>query len=220
VASSPGPLGGGGTITQAKVRINPVQPNMDARSFQLAATAPARSDGLGGWQEITRERRKSLTEFTGAAVDKLDVTVKLDGYPTVSVQNDVDWITDLGRKSGVQTPVFVLTGPVWMSGQQFVLDTMDWGDFERTNQGVLVRQELTLHCWRYLVSDTSILSSPAKKHTQGGKHPKTYTVKAGDTLQSIAAKVYGDPSKWHDIATLNGLRDPNYLKPGQVLKLP
>ena len=49
--------------------------------------------------------------------------------------------------------------------------------------------------------------------------PKTYTVKAGDTLWAIAQKQLGSGDKWQDIAKLNSISNPNNLKVGQVLKL-
>lgn len=45
----------------------------------------------------------------------------------------------------------------------------------------------------------------------------TYVVKAGDTLSAIA-KRYG--VTWQKLAEMNGLKDPNQIKPGQVLKVP
>jgi nucleoid-associated protein YgaU len=49
---------------------------------------------------------------------------------------------------------------------------------------------------------------------------RTYTVKRGDTLSGIAGKVLGNAGRWHDIANLNGIRDPRTLRVGQVLRLP
>ncbi len=49
---------------------------------------------------------------------------------------------------------------------------------------------------------------------------KTYTVQKGDTLTSIARKVYGNPARFKDIAAANGISDPNKIKAGQVLTLP
>ncbi|GHG09638.1 peptidoglycan-binding protein [Streptomyces hydrogenans] len=45
----------------------------------------------------------------------------------------------------------------------------------------------------------------------------TYTVKAGDTLSKIGKTV---GVRWQDIATLNGLRTPYAINPGDVLRLP
>ena len=47
----------------------------------------------------------------------------------------------------------------------------------------------------------------------------TYTVKSGDTLWSIAEKLYGDPWKYHDIEAANNLKSA-MIYPGQVLILP
>jgi LysM repeat protein len=44
----------------------------------------------------------------------------------------------------------------------------------------------------------------------------TYTVRSGDTLSSIGAKV---GVKWQTLASLNGLKAPYVIKPGQTLKL-
>lgn len=49
--------------------------------------------------------------------------------------------------------------------------------------------------------------------------PKTYTVKKGDTLWTIAQKQLGSGDKWQNLAKLNNISNPNNLKVGQVLKL-
>ncbi len=50
---------------------------------------------------------------------------------------------------------------------------------------------------------------------------KTYTVKAGDTLFSIARVLLGDQSLWAQIYRLNtdAITDPHWIYPGTVLKL-
>jgi len=50
--------------------------------------------------------------------------------------------------------------------------------------------------------------------------PRTYTVRSGDTLFGIAIKVYRDASRWPQIASANGIRNPAALRVGQVLKIP
>jgi len=42
----------------------------------------------------------------------------------------------------------------------------------------------------------------------------------GEDLASIAARELGDADRWVEIAELNGLRDPQAISPGQVLRLP
>jgi len=48
---------------------------------------------------------------------------------------------------------------------------------------------------------------------------KVYTVKAGDTLASIARQEIGDEGRRFELATLNGLRDDAVVAPGSRLKL-
>lgn len=63
------------------------------------------------------------------------------------------------------------------------------------------------------------------KVTGGGAspaQPKTYTVKAGDTLSKIAKDQLGDGAAYMRIfeANRDQLNNPDLIKPGQVLKIP
>jgi LysM repeat protein len=50
--------------------------------------------------------------------------------------------------------------------------------------------------------------------------PKTHRVRDNETLQSIAAQKYNDPTLWRRIARANNLVNPRALKPGTVLIIP
>jgi hypothetical protein len=49
---------------------------------------------------------------------------------------------------------------------------------------------------------------------------KSWVVKQGDNLWSIAAKEYGDPTDWRLIADANHIDNPRLLNPGQELVIP
>lgn len=49
--------------------------------------------------------------------------------------------------------------------------------------------------------------------------PKTWTVRRGDTLWAIACTLYGDGTRWREIARKNGVADPRKLQIGTVLTL-
>jgi nucleoid-associated protein YgaU len=51
---------------------------------------------------------------------------------------------------------------------------------------------------------------------------RTYTVKAGDTLSKIAKALTGDLNNWKAIheANRDTIKDPNVIRPGQVLRIP
>ncbi|RNJ48091.1 Fe(2+) transporter permease subunit FeoB [Methylocystis hirsuta] len=48
----------------------------------------------------------------------------------------------------------------------------------------------------------------------------TYTIVAGDSLRSLAVRLYGDERQWRSIVTANPGLDPRRLHVGQVIKLP
>ena len=61
----------------------------------------------------------------------------------------------------------------------------------------------------------------AQNPTSGTPKPRrTHQVQVGDTLDRIAARYYGDATRWRDIATLNGIADPLDLDPGRLLSIP
>jgi LysM repeat protein len=65
-------------------------------------------------------------------------------------------------------------------------------------------------------SDASVLPPNAEA-------PEPYTVKPGDSLKEIAARLLGDAGRWTELYALN--RDviganPDLVRPGQVLQLP
>jgi hypothetical protein len=55
---------------------------------------------------------------------------------------------------------------------------------------------------------------------QSADFTKRHIVKRGDTLSSIAAEKFGDPTLWRHIAEENNLDNPLNIQPGQVLVIP
>lgn len=64
------------------------------------------------------------------------------------------------------------------------------------------------------------VSKPSTVTTKPTGSVTTYVVKKGDTLSAIAGRLLGEPSRWQEIASLNGVRDPRKLQIGQRLKIP
>ncbi|SAL02579.1 LysM domain protein [Caballeronia pedi] len=56
--------------------------------------------------------------------------------------------------------------------------------------------------------------------TYPGVSPGTWTVRAGETLQSIASALWGDATLWYILADANGLQGTDVLKAGQTLTVP
>ena len=62
-----------------------------------------------------------------------------------------------------------------------------------------------------------IESAPLELTTFGAG---TYEVQKGDTLWSIARRIYGDGQRWKDLAEANGITNPKILRVGQSLIVP
>jgi nucleoid-associated protein YgaU len=80
----------------------------------------------------------------------------------------------------------------------------------------------TIPTWQKdIVADIQVTGGPAAagKAASGGS---TYTVKSGDTLSKIAREHLGDANAYMKIfeANRDQLKDPDAIKPGQVLRIP
>jgi LysM repeat protein len=64
-------------------------------------------------------------------------------------------------------------------------------------------------------------SDPAAAAPQQSAGKNLYTAAAGDTLKSVAKKLYGKPEKWRALAAANpGLKPATKLKAGQAISVP
>ena len=80
----------------------------------------------------------------------------------------------------------------------------------------------TIPDWRNdIVADIKVVGGPASGAT-AAKAGRTYTVKSGDTLSAIAKEQLGNANAYMKIfeANRDQLKDPDKIKPGQVLKIP
>lgn len=211
-------------------------------------TAPVNTGGYSGWTTIQRPRRKSLTEWDG--IEPLTVVLSLlfDGVATdTSISDDIIRLERMARppSQGAEPPIVRVTGAAPHTDLDWVIAQPDGGDgleFDPdpiwSRNGYRTRQEVTVHLLEY-VADDRLAEAPAaerarraaahaaaaaakKAGVKTGQAPraKVYTVKAGDTLSTIAARLLGSYKRWPEIATLNGLRDPNRVTVGQTLRLP
>lgn len=188
-----------------------------------------------GWEFTKRPRNTSMTEWVGVDPYTLVVPIVMDQY---SVDGSVEaaWETLRGiarNRVGprnqpavvsIACPIVPLTWLHWVI-QSLVPTT----EYRRSPDGARSYIEATMTLYQWEPTDLAVTvagASVAQKvaaqtaASGGGSSSKTYTVKSGDTLSRIAATQLGDATKWQSIATLNGIRDPNVIAVGQVLKLP
>jgi hypothetical protein len=115
--------------------------------------------------------------------------------------------------------------------EDWVIENLLWGTnvlYEKDNNGTMsrMRQDCVVNLIEFVDEDRVAFSglgtqpTTSQPHSTGGNRALQYTVQQGDSLNVIAARVYGDSTAWPTIAEFNNLRDPGVLIPGEVLVLP
>lgn len=192
-------------------------------------------DGFGGWEEVAIPGQVNLTDYAGAPTIKLDIPI-LFGTPddyadNVGQDGKFMRLLRLGRQfeNGDEPPVVQIFGAAmpFANGGNFIIlgFDIDRASIEKREGGKLVRLALMMHVSEYSNPNAiKIIKRKKKKASaKGGTAnipPSHYTIKDGDTLQSIAMEFYADRSMWQKIAEINDIRDPRNLKPGRKIKLP
>lgn len=203
----------------------------------LGMERPDVSAGYGGWEEVERPRRSTVTSWKGQPARRLSLSILLDNLVEGrSIEGDIRRLERMALPRPDGPPPTVTLAAVggvipWKSAT-WVIDGIAWGDALMNSHGNRVRQAATITFLQY-VSDELLQASPAKKRRKqkrdrdGAVHgvrvsakKKRYVVKRGQTLRSIAAKELGNSKYWTVIADLNNLRDPRSIKVGQTLRLP
>ncbi len=82
--------------------------------------------------------------------------------------------------------------------------------------GMPLRARLTVTLKGYDLLESLLASIPL----ESADRTKLRVVRAGDTLQSIAAEEYEDPSQWRPIAEANRIDNPLAIQAGQALRIP
>jgi hypothetical protein len=178
------------------------------------------------------ERRKHPPKFKSLEKKKLRKRARRkwrryrDRHTPVDVEQFINLVNRLQRPGGDEEPPRVrLYGkavPHWLNGDQFVLAAVEWGErLVDTVTGETQRQAFTINFLRFTDDDElKVKRRKTHKKDKGTWNRHHYTVKRGDTLQSIAKDQYGDWRKWKKIAEANKITKPRSIEVGDVLKIP
>lgn len=220
------------------VTITPVVAGVAGSLELLLGSVPAIASSDGGWAVVNRPKNVSFTAWEGYAPHQLSLNVLFDGFSQGASQETR--YESLHRM--MRTPVGAakqpspvrLAGPIPMTNLLWVIQSIDQDprSIIRGDKGELLRVAVTISLLEYVEADvlvaaavpspavrlnqTIAAASPAPPPTSG----RTHTVQYGDTLWAIAQKELGAGKRYTEIAELNGIRDPNNVPVGTVLKIP
>lgn len=151
----------------------------------------------------TTDTGTSVTKHTDKLLKLMEVDTSIKGYDAARNNGRPPWVkfhwgTDIHSYRAIITSADV---------------TYTYFSYE----GVPLRANVTLSLQQYEREGNWGPQNP----TSGTPTPnRTHQVQVGDTLDRIAARYYGDPTRWRDIASVNGVTDPIDLRPGSYLAIP
>jgi hypothetical protein len=157
-------------------------------------------------------------QFVRGASEKLSAELLVDTSDTLEDvrQRYVDKLRGLMKLNGEKhaPPIVRFT---WDT-QIFVgvLESLNITYVLFTPEGVPLRAKLSVALKEYRPAAVQVKDPPKSSPD----FDKTYVVRRGDTLSSVAAAVYNNAGAWREIARANQIQDPRQLPPGQVLTLP
>ena len=179
------------------------------------------------WQDQEGKGRRPELQYTGGDRRKLTMDLFFDTYEKKE---------DVRLYTGKLAKLLVVTTDDKNSGKRPPVVEISWGDNNADTgfpfQCVLesLKQQFTL----FTSGGTPVRAKCAvafkefrlpvdemKREPRRSSFPaRSYTVREGETLSSIAAELWKDPLKWRLIADANGIVNPRVISPGQVLLVP
>ncbi|MCU1504646.1 MAG: hypothetical protein JWM12_4000 [Ilumatobacteraceae bacterium] len=150
----------------------------------------------------TTDTGKTVTSYTNELIRLTKIDTTLPGY-SAAVNN--------GRPPWVKFH--------WGGFHSFrcVINTITVTFVYFAADGTPLRARASMGLTQYEPDDTW----PAQNPTSGTPHPSaSHQVQPGENLALIAARYYGDATKWRPIASGNGISDPFRLRPGAILDIP
>lgn len=208
----------------------------------LDSTVPQIIGGYGGWQTVARKKKVAIVDWQGVDPFRMTMGLFFDAWTDQSLPTAVPGLVEdecqnlallaqAQRETNGRPPAIKFqlndNNNIPKPNATWVIEDLTWGAAIRNRDtGLRERQQVTIQFLELIEDTTFNTLSPAltRRTAQIGNgslaFPKTYTVAAGDTVGSIAARIYGKESKWHLIANANKIRDPSSIKVGQVLKIP
>jgi len=200
----------------------------------LLGPAGARvTSGYGGWKVVERPRRTPITLWEAAPPLRVALELVLDGFISdISVEPECSGLERMASSDGAgsEPPIIKVSGAAIPHGElDWIIEELSWDAVLRNKSGQRVRQIVSLIFLQYSealrLSEQKASARARSKTTTSSastakKTDKIYVVKSGQKLSTIAALELGSAARWHEIADLNGIRDPRSIKKGQRLKLP
>lgn len=158
---------------------------------RLGPERPDVSSGYGGWEEVARPRRSTVTSWTGQPARRMALSVVIDNhYAGTSIE---DQIRDLERmalpRAGGQPPTVTLLargGHIPYRNLTWVIDTLEWGDAIMNAHGNRTRQAATVTLLQYVADD--LIDARSRKSSAQRRREKKARLSGKNSKKNARAK--------------------------------
>ena len=145
---------------------------------------------------------KPVTKYTDELVKLLKIDTRLPGYSEEAQNGRPPWVKFHWGK---------------FHSFKAVITSLDLQFVYFSQAGEPLRAHATLSMLQYEQED----DWPRQNPTSGTPKPaRSHQVQPGETLDRIAARYYGDATRWRRLAEANGIRDPFDVAAGRVVDVP
>lgn len=170
-------------------------------------------------------------QFGGGHARELSVELLFDADPGADVTGVTDELFRLmeadparssGQRNQARPPTLTLTWGTFTSFRAVCRRlAVDFTLFKPDGTPIRARAALDLvQVEKDQRSGTGTPAPPQNPTTRSDQRIRSHVVVAGDSLQSIAYRHLGDPTRWREIATFNRIDDPLRLPSGARLSIP
>jgi hypothetical protein len=208
--------------------VNPIEVLFNPTRIEI--TKVGWTQGFGGTLEAADQPATLSVDLffdtSLVGVSSTDVALFAPPIPSVSLLPDITPIKDVRNYT---KQIYSLTEKKGNFGNRPPICKLVWGTNTVLLQGVL--KQLTKSYTRFLADGTPVRATlncsfeeweppETKQKKLNPIDDPIRIVRRGETLTSIAAQEYNDPSLWRVIAAANKLDNPRNLIPGQQLTVP
>lgn len=150
----------------------------------------------------TTHEGKPVTNYTNKLLDLMKIDTSLSGY-------------DAAKNNG--RPPWVKFHWGDMHSFKSVIESVDIRFTYFSTTGMPLRATVDMELKQY---EPDANWGPQNPTSGTPKPHKVHRIQKGETLDRIAARHYGDSTRWRMIAEANGIHDPLALRPGAFLNIP
>lgn len=202
---------------------------------------PEVTDGYGGWEAVSRARNVAFTQWNGRNPLTIKIPILFDNFANgESIEADIRQLEKMAgaeypRKDNpsLQPPLVLIDSHGVIphdfhdaTQNDWVIQTIEWGDSDRNEWGNRVRQAATVTIMEYVYDEVigGIGMRPSGKSKARAKKKakrRHYVVKgAGETLLTIAHHELGNSHFWRRIRDVNLTKHKKYKYKDPRKKLP